>query len=169
MPDGAIIPAQQQAHKPLFEFANVADFIIPRQDFCDRLLTICVHRRRIIGFPVCIVDLDKYERNEFIFNFGLVVDENTDASAYIKVVTRVAKLLREVEEQSSFLSNDELQAAETEDEDSDDDPVHDTRGSRVYALCEMIMEDLNNYSECMVTVGTYIPDVLHNGRTELIG
>jgi nitrogen permease regulator 2-like protein len=27
--------------------------------------------------------------------------------------------------------------------------------SKVYALCEMILEDLNNYSECMIPIGEW--------------
>jgi hypothetical protein len=26
-------------------------------------------------------------------------------------------------------------------------------GSKVYALCEMVLEDLNNYAECMIPIG----------------
>jgi hypothetical protein len=28
-------------------------------------------------------------------------------------------------------------------------------GSKVYALCEMVLEDLNNYAECMIPIGMY--------------
>lgn len=28
-------------------------------------------------------------------------------------------------------------------------------GGKVYAICEMILEDLNNYCECMTPIGMY--------------
>jgi hypothetical protein len=27
-------------------------------------------------------------------------------------------------------------------------------GGKIYALCEMVLEDLNNYAECMIPIGT---------------
>ena len=30
------------------------------------------------------------------------------------------------------------------------------QGKKVYALCEMIMEDLNNYCECMIPIGMFV-------------
>jgi hypothetical protein len=27
--------------------------------------------------------------------------------------------------------------------------------SKVYALCEMVLEDLNNYNECMIPIGKF--------------
>jgi hypothetical protein len=27
----------------------------------------------------------------------------------------------------------------------------------VYALCEMVLEDLNNYAECMIPIGMFLP------------
>ena len=39
-------------------------------------------------------------------------------------------------------------------------------GSKVFALCEMLLEDLNNYAECMIPIGEfvsffYIPDHIY--------
>jgi DNA-binding NarL/FixJ family response regulator len=82
-----------------------------------------------------------------------------------------------MEEQSRFLSNEEdaeLWASVTRDNDADsvimdlqlpedksfDLNRNDTHrkpesviGGKVYALCEMIFEDLNNYYECMIPIG----------------
>jgi hypothetical protein len=41
------------------------------------------------------------------------------------------------------------------------DAYEKEQGKKVYALCEMIMEDLNNYCECMIPIGTgTLPDLL---------
>jgi hypothetical protein len=82
-----------------------------------------------------------------------------------------------MEEQSRFLSNEEdaeLWASVTRDNDVDsvimdvqlpEDKLSDPNrndvhrkpesvvGAKVYALCEMIFEDLNNYYECMIPIG----------------
>lgn len=54
-------------------------------------------------------------------------------STYKSVVRKVAKLFKALEEQSGFLSNEVTR-------------------SGVYALIEQVMEDLNNYSECMIPI-----------------
>lgn len=116
---------------------------------------------------MCIKGQEKYERNEFIFNFAIVISENeTDWACYGQVVRKLGRLLRGLEEQGGFLSKEE-------DGVWDDDNVglgigvggagsDDSMGgcgfgvgnsSKVYALCEMVLEDLNNYAECMIPIG----------------
>ncbi len=124
---------------PLISFPNISSYIIPRQEFCDRLLTICVSHHRVLGYPVCITS-PKYPRNEFRFNFCLVLEESgggsgnegeeeVDVNSHLSVVTKLGRLMRGLEEQSEFLSGD----------------VAGPGTGRVYALCEMVLEDLNNY------------------------
>lgn len=138
VPDGAIIPSTSAtAQAPLFDFSSISDYVIPRQEFCNQLLAVCINRQRVIGYPVCIVDSHKYERNEFIFNFAFVLDEDVDASSYQSVVRKLARLFRSLEEQGSVLSQNSAGPQ-----------------SKIYALCEMILEDLNNYCECMIPIGT---------------
>lgn len=146
VPDGAIVPSGlPAAQEPLFNFASVSDYLIPQQEFCDRFVIVCLNRHRIIGFPTCIADSKKYERNEFIFNFCLVLDESTDMSSHRSVVLKLANLFRTLEEHSSFLSD------ATEENLARNAAF--TRPGRIHAFCEMIMEDLNNYCECMIPIG----------------
>ncbi|KAL1296735.1 hypothetical protein AAFC00_000205 [Neodothiora populina] len=149
VPEGSIIPCPPSptAQTPLFDYKSVADYIIPRREFCDRLVTIVASKHRVIGFPVCIHDDEKYSRNDFIFNFCLVVDEEAPYAAYASVTRKLARLLRNLEEQGRFLSDEEemgglVLAGE----------VGYGGGSKVYALCEMVLEDLNNYCECMIPI-----------------
>lgn len=67
------------------------------------------------------------------------------------MIRKLARLLRNLEEQGGFLSEEEeregvVLAGE----------VGYGGGSKVYALCEMILEDLNNYCECMIPIGPYL-------------
>ena len=143
---------------------------------------------------MCIKDEVRYDRNEFIFNFALVLEEDvTDWGSYASVVRKLGRLLRGLEEQGGFLSkeedprwfekeDDEWEGKVVEDEgkakrqdhginerdlakEELDNQIDTTNsdvwevgsvpgiGGKVYALCEMILEDLNNYCECMIPIG----------------
>ncbi|KAK7540143.1 nitrogen permease regulator 2 [Phyllosticta citricarpa] len=226
VPPGSITPSSAPCAQstPLFDFASISEYVIPRQDFCDRLVTVCVNHYRVIGYPVCINNYDgRYDRNQFIFNFAFVVEEELlDWNSYASVVRKLGRLLRNLEEQSGFLSAEEkerdelelqlalaaaggssmagalakgpavlekirevesqssgrgsgsggdgesvqslgleglrLDEADEEKEEEaveveeDDGFIEEGAVSKVYALCEMILEDLNNYCECMIPI-----------------
>lgn len=114
----------------------------------------------MIGYPVCIRE-GKYSRNEFIFNFAIVIGENElDWACYGEVVRKLGRLLRGLEEQGGFLSREEVGVWDDdsglvtiEEEDDSTGSAGIGSGSKVYALCEMVLEDLNNYAECMIPIG----------------
>jgi len=157
-------------------------------------VTVCTNHYRVIGYPVCIEN-KRYNRNEYIFNFAMVLDEEADMSGHMSVVRKLARMFRNLEEQSGFLSNEEDEAlwddvtgeADTKRAYADttrktsmdlslgvphtsgtargdesgyntdaDSSAYDEPGpgvgAKVYALCEMILEDLNNYGECMIPI-----------------
>ena len=70
-----------------------------------------------------------------MFNFCLLLDEAADFSSYIPVVVKVASLLKGLEEQTHWLSQDEAEG-----------------GGKVFALCEILLEDLNLYSETQIPI-----------------
>ncbi|KAI9805850.1 MAG: hypothetical protein M1825_000464 [Sarcosagium campestre] len=117
---------------PLIDFEPIRTLLIPRQELCDRLVTICSNRYRIISYPVCISS-HRYDRNELIFNFAIVLEEDKESVGYATVVRKLARLFRALEEQGEFLSRD-------------------VACEKVGALCEILFEDLNNYCECMIPV-----------------
>jgi hypothetical protein len=121
----------------------MGEYIIPRQAFCNRYVTICdpEDKHRILGHPVCIKD-EKYERNEFMFNFCIVIGVEVDKTPYEAVIRRLASTFTEMEIQNQFLSQEDLSASK------------DRRS--IAALIEIIKEDLNNYNECMIPVGKVI-------------
>jgi hypothetical protein len=180
VPDNAIVAdadhnSAEDEGAPLFDFGAISGVVIPAQEFCNRLMTVCANKFRIIGFPVCIHD-PKYKRNQFIFNLALVLDEEDDFSSYVSVVRKLAALFRNLEEQNQFLSKEEsveswaafpgdyisrrgffFENTATSYVDNWTSNGHtDVAGrsaAKVYSLCEMIFEDLNNYYECMIPIG----------------
>ncbi|KAH8813316.1 nitrogen permease regulator 2 [Xylogone sp. PMI_703] len=140
-PPGCIV-AEPGVNKPrLFDFETMAEYIIPRQAFCNRYVTICDpdNKYRILGHPVCIKN-ERYQRNEFMFNFCIVInaDADTDKIPYEPVVRGLASTFTEMEIQNQFLSQED---------------VANLQGRRsIAALIEIIKEDLNNYNECMIPV-----------------
>lgn len=160
VPAGAITPSASSSalSTPLIPFSSITSYLIPTQQFCDRLITFCVNHHRVLGYPVCIRE-GKYSRNEFIFNFAIVISENEkDWACYSEVVRKLGRLLRGLEEQGGFLSREE--DGEWEDDGYlgtgvgiDDVGFGLGGGSKVNALCEMVLEDLNNYAECMIPIG----------------
>jgi hypothetical protein len=101
---------------------------------------------------VCIRE-GKYSRNEFIFNFAVVIGEGEeDWACYGEVVRKLGKLLRGLEEQGGFLSKEEEGVWDVDDGKGREGWE---AGSKVYALCEMVLEDLNNYAECMIPIGMH--------------
>ncbi|KAL5052249.1 hypothetical protein BDW71DRAFT_7741 [Aspergillus fruticulosus] len=136
VPDGAIVLSNTAPSQPLFfTFSDISFFVIPRQELCGNLIQVCTNGYRILGYPICMKS-PRYDRNEFIFNFCLVLAEEEDFSSYKSVVQKLADLMHGLEEQSGFLSRDHSKSGE----------------GKVYSLCETLMEDLNNYCECMIPI-----------------
>jgi hypothetical protein len=148
VPENAIVQTVDEhdvpQQSPFFSFPAISSFIIPRQSLCGNLISLSPPTPSphspsylILGYPVCLTS-SSYPRNEFIFNFALVLShaESPDVNAYQSVVTKLAHLMRSLEEQSYFLSRD----------------MSSPGTGKLYSLCEMLMEDLNNYCECMIPI-----------------
>ncbi|KAM7224424.1 Nitrogen permease regulator 2 [Rhypophila decipiens] len=108
-PPGCIVP-EPGVNKPcLFDFSVLQEYIIPRKAFCNRYITVNDPEGKysVLGFPVSIPS-PRYDRNEFIFNFGLVVECEAvaDQIPYERVVRRLAVTFAEMEKQNFYLSQD---------------------------------------------------------------
>ncbi|KAL3423982.1 Nitrogen permease regulator 2-like protein [Phlyctema vagabunda] len=138
-PPGCVALEEGVDKHRLFDFETVAEYVIPRQAFCNRIVTICdpEHKYHIIGHPVCIQD-QKYERNEFMFNFCIVIKVDVRPTPYRAAVSRLAGTFTEMEIQNQFLSQ------------IDDSNTQDRRA--IGPLLEIVREDLNNYNECNVPI-----------------
>ncbi|GAA5829668.1 hypothetical protein JCM11251_000243 [Rhodosporidiobolus azoricus] len=96
----------------LFEFASIIDFVIPKPELCGHLITKATRTSKILGFPIRIVDEEKYQggkslynRNAFIFNVCFVFERDAELSVFEPVVRKTGRTLRAMEEASSLLSN----------------------------------------------------------------
>ncbi|KAI1378875.1 nitrogen permease regulator 2 [Hypoxylon crocopeplum] len=139
-PPGCIVATTYTPHlkPPLVDFDIIQEYIIPRKAFFNRFMTVNSpdNKYSILGFPVSIQDV-RYHRNEFLFNFGLVVESDVDLVPYEKLVRRLAVTFAEMERQQWYLSSDGR--------------VDDGRRP-IESLLEIVKEDLNNYGECMIPV-----------------
>ena len=141
VPEDSIVPTNENPQiPPLVPFSSISRFLIPHQSLCGNLISLAPPSSPpclILSYPICLKSSD-YARNEFIFNFALVLSspETIDVEAYKSVVTKLAHLMQSLEEQSRFLSSD----------------TSPPGTGKIYSLCEMLMEDLNNYCECMIPI-----------------
>lgn len=140
-PPGCIVATDFTPHlkPPLVDFDIVQEYIIPRKAFFNRFVTVNTPdgKHSILGFPVSIPH-ERYHRNEFIFNFGLVIESDVDHIPYERLVRRFAVTFAEMERQNGYLSSEGR---------ADDD------GRRpIESLLEIVKEDLNNYGECMIPI-----------------
>ncbi|KAL8333192.1 hypothetical protein RB593_003089 [Gaeumannomyces tritici] len=151
-PSGCIVPAEGVHKPPLFDFDVLQEYIIPRKAFFNRYITVNDPEGKccVLGFPVSIVN-SKYDRNEFIFNFGLVVEAGlsvADQLPYERVVRRLAITFAEMEKQNEYLSGlDGPGGSSPVGAAGDEGPRRP-----IEALLEIVKEDLNNYGECMIPV-----------------
>ncbi|KAK7999292.1 nitrogen permease regulating protein NPR2 [Apiospora arundinis] len=139
-PPGCIVATSFGPHlkPPLVDFDIIQEYIIPRKAFFNRFLTVNTpdNKYSILGFPISIPH-ERYHRNEFIFNFGLVVESDCDFLPYEKLVRRLAVTFAEMERQNGYLRTE--------------GKVDDGRRP-IESLLEIVKEDLNNYGECMIPV-----------------
>ncbi|GJN88362.1 hypothetical protein Rhopal_001327-T1 [Rhodotorula paludigena] len=96
----------------LFDFASIIDFVIPKPELCGHLITKATRTSKILGFPVRIVDEEKYHgskavynRNAFIFNVCFVFERDAELSVYEPVARKTGRTLCAMEEQFSLLSS----------------------------------------------------------------
>lgn len=135
MPTGYITPDPASPTAPIIHFPSVSPTIIPRQTFCSLPISLLHSGHRILSNPICLSS-PSYPRNEFLFNFSLVLAHTTEPTAYASVVSKLAALFTNLETSSSFLSHD----------------YSPPNTGRIFALCEILLEDLNNYCECMIPI-----------------
>lgn len=137
VPSGSVVPSfanNDSSALPefLFDFNSVKNYIIPKPQLCNRLVSLKVGERRLVGYPVHIYS-NEYQRNFFSFNFVFVFDAQSDIGLYEMSVRRLARMFMALEEQSKFLSTSR--------------PV-----AFIDNILAQIFQDLNNYSECMVPI-----------------
>ncbi|KAK0731351.1 nitrogen permease regulator 2 [Lasiosphaeris hirsuta] len=165
-PPGCIVPVHGVDKPCLFDFNVLQEYIIPRKAFCNRYITVNDPEGKysVLGFPVSIPN-PRYDRNEFIFNFGIVIEcgrdggydgnpsNDIDQVPYERVVRRLAVTFAEMEKQSGYLSQDhDRHPPVDEQQERGGRVIGSYRRRPIESLLEIIKEDLNNYGECMIPV-----------------
>lgn len=156
---GTKYSAEPRSRRSLnLDFSAISEYIIPKGPLCGRLVTCYTRPQtgssssssgsgsgsgssgsklpaplKVLGYPTMIELADRYQRNHFIFNLCFVFDQHADTNAYEPIVRKCARVLRTLEEESSFLSRiDNL--------------------PRLYGIVEQLYEDLNSYYETFIAV-----------------
>ncbi|KAI5970365.1 NPR2 [Candida margitis] len=88
----------------LFNFDTVKNYVIPKPQLCNQLLSFKINNFKVIGYPVNMVN-DHYARNSFNFNFCFVFNyELGDVSPYEPAIRRMGQMFQVLEEQNFLLS-----------------------------------------------------------------
>ena len=115
-------------------FNFFSEYLIPKTQLCNQLISISSKKYKIVGFPV-LINSQKYDRNFYIFNVCLVFElkEASSELPYDQIVTKIARVLQTLETEKQFLSN------------AENKPV-------LNSVLEQIMTDINSYHECRIVI-----------------
>lgn len=95
------VPSKEFAN--MFDFDIIKNYVIPKPQLCNKLITFKIGNYRVLGYPVNIYG-SHYARNSFSFNFCFVFNYDSDTTPYEGNIKRIGKMFRALEEQSQLLS-----------------------------------------------------------------
>ncbi|KNE65270.1 hypothetical protein AMAG_10914 [Allomyces macrogynus ATCC 38327] len=113
-------------------FDTIPEYLIPKPELCGQVVSIAVDRYRLVGHPIYLKD-ESYERNMAIWNAVFVVPREADARGWHRVVTKLARTLKQLEVESRYMTTVANRAA-------------------LYALLHQVLYDLNTLRETRVVV-----------------
>lgn len=147
----------------LFNFDTVKNYIIPKSQLCNRLVSFKIKEYRVIGFPVNI-EGSWYARNSFNFNFCFVFPYNANTVPYESAIARMGKMFSALEEQSNLLSrldkdqiffskdHEKLKSVTGVEYTPGHEHIHKILLLSIESLINQVYQDLNNYSECCIPI-----------------
>ncbi|CCH42515.1 Nitrogen permease regulator 2 [Wickerhamomyces ciferrii] len=110
VPLGSIVtPAKTTSdvlNEPLIDFGLVKNYVIPKPQLCNRLISLKVGNYRIIGYPVNTI-APYYARNSFSFNLCFVFKYGSDTTPYESSIKRLGQMFKNLEEQYQLFSRKE--------------------------------------------------------------
>lgn len=71
-------------------------YSLPKEGICGHLITICLKRHKILGYPVFLSG-DGYGRGMFVFNVSFVFDRDSELAAYEPLVRKTGRTLKALE------------------------------------------------------------------------
>ncbi|KAH3687905.1 hypothetical protein WICPIJ_001122 [Wickerhamomyces pijperi] len=125
VPEGSIIPTSEYPNSALFDFDLVKNYVIPKSQLCDRLVTFKIDQYRLVGYPVSI-NASHYARNSFSFNFCFVFNYTDKSESYEPSIRRTGRIFKNLEEQYQILSkmtNDMIYFKDSSSKSKDPDHV----------------------------------------------
>ncbi|PIK47600.1 putative nitrogen permease regulator 2-like protein, partial [Apostichopus japonicus] len=114
------------------EFDILSGYFIPKPELLDKLITINVWDKKILGCPVGITNA-KYSRNALLFNVGFVCSARTDVTAYEPIVKKLARYLVQMEVERGFISGEDSKA-------------------KIPDILSQLLNQLNQHGQCSLSV-----------------
>ncbi|KXS19849.1 nitrogen permease regulator 2 [Gonapodya prolifera JEL478] len=116
------------------DFDQLSDVLIPKPELAHRLYVYRFSGAVTVASWPCVVEDARYPRNKFLWNLGFIFEGSGEGVvSYEQVIRKLGRNLRALEVESQFLSNPSTKR-------------------RLPQILEQIMEDLNAYHECQVTL-----------------
>lgn len=133
---------------PLLDFSQISEYIIGKSALKHRLVTCTLGRHRILSFP-CVIEDERYPRNQFIWNVAFVFDRASDLSAFEPVVRKCGRIFRACEVR--LLALPFCLCSRRVQLDSQYLTHRSTRAN-IQNVIDQMFEDLNSYSETSITI-----------------
>ncbi|CAN3364859.1 nitrogen permease regulator 2 [Diutina catenulata] len=159
VPSDAISTGSRDNAESLFNFDTVKNYVIPKAQLCNKLISFKINNYRVIGFPVNIENAT-YARNTFNFNFCFVFPYDVgDVTPYESPIKRMGTMFKVLEEQSFLLSKLDDSNSFYKHTPETSGPAISAPGharttsiklSSIESLIAQIYSDLNNYCECCI-------------------
>ncbi|KAJ3018989.1 Nitrogen permease regulator 2 [Thoreauomyces humboldtii] len=151
-PTASLPPPVVQTQPDTLDFDSISEYIIPKPALSNRLVTISTDKYKILSHPVTIIN-SKYSRNALLFNLCFVFEKGAMTGVYEQVVRKLARILRALEVQSSFLSQQSVSGSESPATSPDEQHSYPHRAQTTLGnILEQILEDLNSYAECQIPI-----------------
>lgn len=144
--------------KSLFNFNTIKNYVIPKPQLCNKLISFKVGKYKVIGYPVNVQN-DSYLRNTFKFNLCFVFPYNSETISYELTIKRIGKMFKVLEEQNFLLSRLNAEMFIKSEKFQQINMINEIPGfknfkqislSSIESLINQIYQDLNNYSECCI-------------------
>lgn len=104
-PEDSISTAGNGGEEGMFDFDTIKNYVIPKPQLCNRLISLKIDKYKVIGYPVNM-ESSYYARNSFNFNFCFVFRYGMgDISPYESAIKRMGQMFQVLEEQSFMLSS----------------------------------------------------------------
>ncbi|KAI5966575.1 NPR2 [Candida pseudojiufengensis] len=95
---------EDEEDEGLFNFDTVKNYIIPKPQLCNQLISFKINKFKVIGYPINMKN-EHYARNSFSFNFCFVFNyEIGDVTPYESAIKRMGQMFHVLEEQNFLLS-----------------------------------------------------------------